>query len=104
MSVVTMHQINELLRHTAEVEDGRVCVKASGVELVAVLHGYLSKRCKILSPYCLDHLCHPTRDNRFSPVLCTSVDALTHSQNVIFLYNLAKNNHQHLQRLLINKD
>lgn len=39
MYVVTMHQINDLLRHTAEVEDGRVRVKASGMELVAVLHG-----------------------------------------------------------------
>lgn len=39
MPIVAVHQINDLLRHTAEVEDGRVCVKASGVELVAVLHG-----------------------------------------------------------------
>lgn len=39
MPVVAMHQINDLLRNTAEVEDGRIRVKASGVELVAVLHG-----------------------------------------------------------------
>lgn len=39
MPVVAVHQINDLLRDTAEVEDGRICVKASRVELVAVLHG-----------------------------------------------------------------
>lgn len=39
MPVVAMHQINDLLRNTAEVKDRRVRVKASGVELVAVLHG-----------------------------------------------------------------
>lgn len=80
-----MHQINDLLRHTAEVEDGRVCVKASGVELVAVLHGQLGKCGKILASYCFDHIYHPARDNRFSPILCTNVDAITNSQNSIFL-------------------
>lgn len=38
MAVVAMHQTNDLLRNAAEVEDGRIRVKASGVELVAVLH------------------------------------------------------------------
>lgn len=39
VSVIPMHQIDNLLRHTVEVEDRRVSVKAGGMELVAVLHG-----------------------------------------------------------------
>lgn len=85
-----MHQINDLLGHTAEVEDGRVCVKASGVELVAVLHGQLSKCGKIPPTYCLDHLSQPTRDNRFSPVLCTNVDAHTLSKCYLSVQSTCK--------------
>lgn len=69
MAVVAMHQINDLLRNTAEVEDGRIRVKASGVELVAVLHGELGKCGKVSSSYRSDHLCHPAGDDGFGPVL-----------------------------------
>lgn len=39
MSVIAMHQTDNLLRHTVEVENGRECVKAGGMELVTVPHG-----------------------------------------------------------------
>lgn len=76
MPVVAVHQINDLLRHTAEVEDGGIRVKASGVELVAVLHGQLGKCGKVFSAYCFDHLYHPAGDHRFGSVLCPNVDTL----------------------------
>lgn len=37
--VIAMHQADDTLGHTTEVEDGRVGVKAGGMELVTVLHG-----------------------------------------------------------------
>lgn len=64
-----MHQADDLLRHSVEVEDGRVGVEARGVELVAVLHGQFSKRSKVLLSHCFDHLFHPARDDRLGPVL-----------------------------------
>lgn len=39
VTVVPMDQADDLMGHTTEVEDRRVCIKAGGMELVTVLHG-----------------------------------------------------------------
>lgn len=39
VSVISMHQVDDLARYVIEVEDRRVCVEAGGMELVTVLHG-----------------------------------------------------------------
>lgn len=72
MSVVSMHQVDDLLGDSVQVEDWRVCVQAGGVKLVAVLHGQFSKRSKVFSSHCFDHLLHPVRNNRLCTVLHTS--------------------------------
>lgn len=72
LAIVGIERVNEaddLPRCVIEVTNGREGVQASGMELVAVLHGQLAKTLKIPLHDAPCHLCHPSWHHRLSPEL-----------------------------------
>ena len=69
VTVIAVHQVDYAARYIVQVEDRRVCVQAGGMELVAILHGQLSKRGKVPLPHGSDHLLHPAWYHTLCPVL-----------------------------------
>lgn len=69
MTVVSVDQIDDLMRYAVEVEYRRVCVQAGGMKLVTVLHGEFSECSEIFPAHCFNHLNHTVWDDRLGTML-----------------------------------